>query len=667
MDAKELEEAFTKKLKDSAITHAEARKYRIEPALTPPTGIEPAGAGFALPYFDVDGEPIDFLRWRYLGDPRRGFARLTTAKAPRYTQPANTPVHVYFPPGAKWRDIFANSDAPIHITEGELKSLCATKFGFPTLGLGGVWSFRSAKRGQHLLPELADLAWSDRRVYLIFDSDAVRNLDVIRAENVLARELERLGARVFVVRLPELEGAKKTGVDDFLAARGGEALTTLIESAEAYQEYAELRRLNEEVLYVRDPGVIVRLDNMQHLNPQAFTQHAYSTRVYYAQVPTKDGGVKLEERSAPKEWLRWPQRAEVERLTFAPGVERLTEARELNTWKGWGVDPCDGDISPWIKLLDYLFAGQPLARQWFERWCAYPLRYPGTKMFTFALFWGRIHGTGKSLVGYSLMRIYGKHGAEIKDQDLHGSFNDWAQDRQFVMGDEITGGDKRGVADRLKSFITQQQLRINQKYLPVYTVPDCINYFFTSNHPDAFFLEDTDRRAFIHEIRGAPMEGDWYRKVYDPWYKSAKGAGALFKYFLELDLGDFDPRAPAYDTTAKLDMRDLGRSDLASWVALLRESPDSVLRIGQQVLPYKLWRTEDLLALYDPERRSRATSNGVARELRRQGFTRLCGGTSIPLDGGAYHGKLWLVRPMPGDGEGLAARKIGAIYDKERK
>ena len=58
------------------------------------------------------------------------------------------------------------------------------------------------------------------------------------------------------------------------------------------------------------------------------------------------------------------------------------------------------------------------------------------------------------------------------------------------MGDDVTGSDKRADADFLKKLITQKELRVNVKYLPAYTVKDCINYFFTANHPDSFFLED---------------------------------------------------------------------------------------------------------------------------------------------------------------------------------
>src|SRR5690606_17830809 len=153
---------------------------------------------------------------------------------------------------------------------------------------------------------------------------------------------------------------------------------------------------------------------------------------------------------------------------------------------------------------------------------------PGVKMFSSAVVYGIKHGTGKSLIGYTLGRIYGKNFTEIKQKDLHSQFNEWAEARQFVMGDDITGSDKRHDADILKTLITQQELRINPKYVSSYVVPDCINYFFTSNQPDAFFLEDDDRRFFVHEVKVGPLPEEFYMD-YELWLHTG-GAAAVFHY-----------------------------------------------------------------------------------------------------------------------------------------
>jgi hypothetical protein len=140
--------------------------------------------------------------------------------------------------------------------------------------------------------------------------------------------------------------------------------------------------------------------------------------------------------------------------------------------------------------MDYLLEGlDKAAKEWFFDWCAYPLQNPGVKMFSAVVIHGVVQGTGKTLVGETLGRIYGDNYKEIKDDDLESTY--WAENKQFIMGDEISGRDNRQYANALKRLITQKTVTINIKFIPQYDVPDCINYLFTSQHPDAFFLSRT--------------------------------------------------------------------------------------------------------------------------------------------------------------------------------
>ncbi len=668
-----IDDLFRAKLRESKLDDAAILKrlqFKPRSAKQPiPDGLPFPAGGFSIPYFDLSGKVTKFWRYRYLEDYRveGSFDKITQDKKPlRYVQPKGSVNELYLPPLIDWKAVAKNTSQPIIITEGELKAACSTAWaGVPTIGLGGVWCFKASREYAHILPMFKQIEWKDRTVYIIYDSDAVTNPKVKAAENALAYELMNLGAEPHIVRLPPKAEGKKCGLDDYIVEYGKD-LTELLESAAPWSALKELHRLNEEVIYIRDPGYIMRLDNRQRIAPRAFVDHAYSTRFYHELTETEKG-TKLVEKSAPKEWLKWPYRAEVEKATYAPG-EPLIIQDQLNVWRGWGATPVKGDITPWKNLLDHLFGSDKSARSWFERWIACPLQCPGIKMYTSAVIWGLHHGTGKSFVGYSLFKIYGSNAIEIKDENLQGGFNDWAENKQFVMGDEITGGDKRSSSDRLKSIITQQQLRINAKYIPAYVVPDCINYYFTSNHPDSFFLEDKDRRMFIWEVVAPPLPDSFYRE-YEDWIgkpnEAGPGVGALMHHLMTLPLGDFDPKARAPETASKTDMTRLGRSDLGAWVAMLKESPDSVLKIGGAVVPFALMRSEDMLRLYDPEGRGRVSVNGFSRELRRQGVAQVYNGNGVPTktDGQV---RLWAVRPIPPKivNDGVA---IGKLYDAERE
>lgn len=653
LEDSDLDESDAKLLGYTATTAEEcATKFNKFPAFK---------AGFLIPYFDIEGRRTKFYRYRYLETVKEGFEKHTDKKDLRYVQPKNTLNELYLPPSVDWTKVANDPTIPIVITEGELKAACACKNGIPTIGLGGVWCYKSNARGQPILEDFELFKWTSRLVYICYDSDAARNYKVAMAENALARELMILGAFPHIVRLPDVVGLKKTGLDDFIVHQGKEEFSAIVDETPSWRAAKELYELNQEVVYVQDPGVIVRLDTFQLLRPRDFVDHAYSTRRYFEEIETSKG-TKVEERSAAKEWLNWPQRNTARRLAYAPGAPEMTENNELNHWRGWGCEPEQGSIKPWEKLLDHLFHNEPTYRQWFEQWLAYPLQYPGTKMLSAVLMWGLKHGTGKSMVGYSMFRIYGDNGKEIKDRDLLGPFNDWARNKQFIMGDEITGGDKRGQSDHMKSMITQERMTINQKYLPSYEVDDCINYYFTSNHPDAFFLEDDDRRYFIWEVTAEMLPMQFY-KEYETWLKKEGGDAALFHHLLHLDTTDFDPKARPPLTDSKKDMANLGKSDLGSWVAQLRDDPDSVLRVDSLKIKYKLWRVDELLRIYDPENKGRVTANGMAREMRRAGVRQVAAGGPVKTSEGQF--RLWAVREADMFAK-MKTSEVGRYYDDER-
>lgn len=641
------QQLFEAKLASSGLDLDDATElgmYPTDPAATASLskGFD-AKPGLVIPYFDALGGPrpdvpgaAQFMRVRYLGEAAT-FRDATKGETLRYTQPVGTINPVYLPRITDWGDILPDASCPVIITEGELKAAAACKLGFPTIGLGGVWNFRAIQYGYTLLPDLAEFEWLRRQVYIMFDSDAGKNQQVMAAAEELAKELGQHGAFIHLAWLPEVLGnGVKVGLDDFIVHEGEaaeEKLTVLLHDADAVGIVKPLLDLNERYVYVSDPGLIIDQRTQAKHKPAALREHLEATKTSFVRKPGKTGDDKrpqYDRVAAGAEWLRWPLRNEVERITYMPGKGRfiVNGHRLYNTWDGWGIEPAKGDVAPFVKLIDHLFTrAEAEAKTWFLRWLAYPLQYPGVKMYSSAAIHGRRHGTGKSLVGYTMGRIYGKNFTGIKQDDLHGNFNEWAERKQFVLGDDVTGSNKREDADVLKKLITQEMMRVNPKYVPSYEVPDCINYFFSSNQPDAFFLEDDDRRFFIHEVLVGPLDEQFYVD-YGLWLDSG-GSAAVFDWLLHLDLGDFNPAAPALMTDAKRRMISDVRSDLGSWARRLLEDPDSVLRVGDVVVRKELFTNKELLQFYDPTGHTGTTANGLGRELRRAGVIQVLAGQPV--------------------------------------
>ncbi len=632
----------------SGITDAQARKLHWEPV--PAEDVKKldsrfhAAGALKLPYFDEKGKLTKFFRIRYL-EPLPGFAG-QAEKPQRYDQPRGSLNEIYLPPllDRSWAEVLADPHEDVVITEGEKKAASACAHGIATLGLGGVDVWRARARGLELLPTLAGATWANRNVTVVYDSDLADNPDVLRAQNQLARALLGLGARVRVTYVTPGDSGAKRGLDDLIVAEGADALRALIEEAGHPSEALALHEMNAEVALISNPGVIVVQETGQLISRDQFVSLHYAHRSFEREAGAREGRPSFKTCRTAPEWIAWPHRNTFHRLAYRPGqptiVERQTKKgtleRYFNTWRGWGVEPKEGPVELWTELLDHLFKGARRERQWFERWCAYPLQHPGTKLFSAAVLWSAKKGVGKSITGECLRLIYGDgeggNAVLIDQNSLQGSFNSALLNRQFVHGDEITGSDNRTYADKLKGYITNERIRINEKFLPEFETDFCANFFFTSNHPDAFFLEDGDRRYFIHEVTGSPLPFSYYERLRQ--WKAGEGAAALFHHLLHLDLGDFQPRAPALETAAKTEMLRDAKSDVGRWIFDLKET-GSAPGLAKDC---DLFTAEELLKAYDREERGKVKSGRIGTELKAAQFpkNRVRVGTEVL--------RLWAVR-----------------------
>ena len=591
-----------------------------------------------IPYWDIHGSKTNFCRVRFLEYDS------FVIKPQRYSQPKNSGAHLYFTPGRftftdsegtelaqTWDQIADNPKRPLIITEGEFKAMCACFNNLPTIGLGGVWSWKSQRLLKPLLPEFYKIKWLGRMVYIIFDSDLATNENVMQALCALARELETLGAAVSMLFLPDVIVGGKTGLDDYIVRRGAESLRELMKnSSTPITAVLELSNFNKECAWVSSIQRIMEL-NTGTLMPRKEAETHFSNR----SCPTakmKNGRLLVQTEPLFPQWLSFPGRLNYNTITYEPGKDKIIEtsignktALNYNAWTGWGTTPKKGNIAPWSTLMDSWFPEKE-HRTWFEQWLAYPLQHPGTKMTTAVVVWSPKQGTGKSLVGYTMREIYGrKNFSEIGQDDLHNNYTSWAENKQFIMGDEISGYDKRRDIDKLKQFITQETLMVKKKYIPEYEVPFCANFYFTSNHANAIFIERNDRRFFVHQIE-TELGSDWFINVYDKWLYRENGAAHLHHYLLNLNLDGVHHKAPAMITDSKIEMIEDNSNALTAFVDNLFAQREEFNREHKFAKDLMIYTSSQLFACFE----SSATHNqhnwynvnSMGRALTQAGFKR---------------------------------------------
>jgi hypothetical protein len=651
---RELDALARAKWTSSGLTETHAKKLQLR-ALTgeevAALGVNKAWPGLRIGYFTSDGRPTNFCRIRFFDEKRTGFAA-QAVRPQKYGQPTGTLNEVYLPPllPRPWREVLADATASLVVTEGELKAAAACAHGIACIGLGGVDMWRAGKRGLALLPDLARTEWRNRQVVIAYDSDAPVKPEVLAAQNRLAHELADRGAHVRLLSLPA-DRAKpdaKTGLDDYLLTHTVEDLRALLTgedenghpvpgAAQPFSEGVALHEMNAELVYIEFPlGLVLVKRTGQLIRVGDFIGHQYANRTYL--------DAEGKERSTAQAWLKWGARHQAFALTYEPGkppeIPGEHNSQPVRNWNAWypsGLEPVKGDVSPWTALLDHVFAGAAAEhRRWFEQWCAYPLQHPGAKLYTAVALWSVQHGVGKNILAECLRGVYGENtnAVMVGRAELTGSFNSLLKNRQFIHGDEVSGSDKREHADELKKLIADEWLCINEKFLPEVRLPNHANLLFTTNRPDAFFLDDEDRRLFVHEIVSGPKPAAFYERIRE-WKASGKGRSALLYHLMTLDLSGFDPRARAPMTAAKQAMQRDGKGAVGAWCHdLYADGYATGLPVPRELKADKVGRTppqpwgaecdlftpEELLRCFDPDGKTRNVSNTMGSALRSARF-----------------------------------------------
>lgn len=600
MNAKEAKAAMAADLARSGLTMADATKFGFE--LWTPERVEKAhdkaGAiwAYKIPYPGTYRKGLPALyRLRALSLPRLPFDAEWPAdkrKPPKYWQPHDTAPGAYIPPVIDMKAAI-EGDGRLLIVEGEKKALKASLMGFPTIGIGGVWSWKSKKQGWDLLPELAAINWAGRHVFICFDSDAGQKQDVAKALLALVDELTQRGAFPHIATVPEVEPGQKAGLDDYLVALGKDAWSAVLQDAAVNQLTLQLWKMNARYACIEHPAVIVdegTYDDSGKPRVQVFGdvsrfRLALGNRIAHETV-VKDGDLVSKPVKVHDKWIEWACRRTFDQLTYEPGQPREMNhvGTRFNTWCGLGVAPKKGDVGPWKKLLAHTFQGCPREhRDWFERWCAWPLKHLGAKMSSAVGLWGK-PGRGKSAFAEKILGpIYGQNFVSIAQAVLEDGFTDWSAGKQFVLVDEVTATDSRQRADVFKKYITQKEMQVNTKFVPRYVVTDHVNYFLTSNSPKAFYVEDDDRRFFIHHVPDTAPDRAFFDHLLDVWVPNGGLEALLWHFQNELDFGDFDPRRPPPVTADKEEMIEAGRHPIEDWLRHFPASEAFRLRGGRQV------------------------------------------------------------------------------------
>ena len=248
--------------------------------------------GLLVPLLDINGQPV-------LYQFRPDNPRLDKASRPiKYETPAGAAMRLDF--GVGQQEVLKNPAEALWVTEGIKKGDALRTHKQCVVVLLGVNSFMGTNSygGVTFLADWDFVALKGREVRIVFDNDVMRKPQVRKALERLTKHLQRKGADVVAVYLPQ-EGGRKVGVDDFLVMHTVHELEGLIEQPRPQPQAAAPII---ELLDVEPPS-LTRL--LMLIDGHAYAATWLWTRTTITEQLSKDGEV---------ERLAQPQVSEVRRL-----------------------------------------------------------------------------------------------------------------------------------------------------------------------------------------------------------------------------------------------------------------------------------------------------------------------------------------------------------------
>ena len=196
-------------------------------------------------------------------------------------------------------------------------------------------------------------------------------------------------------------------------------------------------------------------------------------------------------------------------------------------------------------------------------WIATMIQNPGIKNET-ALVLKGLQGIGKNRFTDILSELLSGYSAKnvTEISELTGTFNSIVEGRMLIVLNELKncGEERLANFDALKSIITDDCIRINEKNQPRRTAENVASFIFCTNHSFPVKIESGDRRYVVLNVN-AKYKGNfkYFKQLMDSC--TSDFYDNLLTYFSTYDLSEFNVREIPM-TEAKQDIIAASRSPI---------------------------------------------------------------------------------------------------------
>lgn len=251
------------------------------------------------------------------------------------------------------------------------------------------------------------------------------------------------------------------------------------------------------------------------------------------------------------------------KLTYRPDIKgrRVVANGEtaINVYVPPTIKPQPGDATPWNEYLKYLIPDDDECYQ-FKRWAATLVARPDIRMSFAVLLVSNETGIGKSTVGEKVLApLVGMNNSTFPSETdiVESTFNSWLKNKRLAVVHEIYSGSSFKAVNKLKSFITDKFVEINEKFMTPMRMENFIHIMACSNSENALKIDGKDRRWFIPSV----SEERWPPEKFDEFFAwLSQGGLSIVAHWAET-WGDYvKPGERAPMTKRKGDIIDDSRS-----------------------------------------------------------------------------------------------------------
>lgn len=336
-----------------------------------------------------------------------------------------------------------------------------------------------------------------------------------------------------------------------------------------YNEKQEFEQTHLKCMY---PDCIITIDNDNVIvSTISSIEKAYHHKKCVIKDDKKED--KYKEVRFMTKWLDDPWMRCVNKMTFKPPPLVVNE-NEFNLWTPYQIlkEPYvknDEIIRLFLEftnnLLGETFAQFSIASK------ALKVQTPAKRSYVCEVLYSQSEGTGKNTYYNTFIAMFGRDKFKQLESanQLYETHSTEEKGSMFILVDEAKGSDNYQNADRLKSRITCDVVRLNPKNIAPYEIPNYCDYLMTTNNHNCVPQNDESRRFAPIEVSNHYKGNCSFFTTYNNQIINNKEAiRCIYEYLMNFNInsviptGNFQNHIPKTELMLELNYDNRNRVDL---------------------------------------------------------------------------------------------------------